>query len=289
MAKPKVLFPLQSPTLLNNLAQSNLWEVVYTELEPVDFQEKELIKVPRWDGEPVDLVVGCTEAHFRWFAERDSLSAYYHMIHSMDPSDMGNPPPGASIVGLQENGLELCKSRYHVSSTHLLSPAYEPKPVWKWAPMDPWSVMSRPKNRAPSIRERMAYLSRGIPPLKLFGQGQPHGFLSGPAREERMASSSCYVSMVGRESGFGLMEHEAMAAGIPVVARVWGDVRGLPGLARSDEELLELASKCCVDRSFAEYVSEAGLEYIRERRTKASLDYTVQRLLDHALARFFLD
>lgn len=285
MQKPVALFALQSPTLLNNLAQSDLWEIRYVEIGASDFQEKELLDIPEWTDEKVSLFVGCTREHERWALEHLLGVPDYHMIHSSDPKDMGDPPAGLHVVGMQRRGLELYDAQYAPASAHLLSPCYEPQAAWHWVPGEPWGMMSRPWNRRPTTQKRMAHLNERLPSLALFGQGQPGGFLAGSAKAARMARCSCYVAMVGEEAGFGLMEHEAMAYGVPVIARQWGDVRGLPGLARTDAELLEKARRCCVDKGFAEAVSAAGLEYIRAHRSRQALDESVARLLRHAERR----
>jgi len=287
---PTILFALQAPTLLNNFAQiPEVWDVRYVKTHDVDFAEEALLEVPEWDGTVPALFVGCGPHHEAWAAQHLPDVPSFTMIHTSDPEDMGGRQFGKHIIGMQRKGLDLASWRWKPKSTHFLSIAYEPKPVWSWSPDEPWSMMSRPQHRRPGTQARMKFLKDNLPYLSLYGQDQPDGFLTGAARAEVLANSSCYVSMVGPEAGVGLMEHEAMAAGIPVVARSWGDIESnmpdYPGLADTDEKLLALAIRCSWDRSFAEYVAEAGLRYIELYRTRESLVDSATTLLAFAAAR----
>jgi hypothetical protein len=276
---PTILFALQAPTLLNNFAQiPEVWDVRYVKTGPVDFAEESLLEVPEWDGAPLSLFVGCDASHEAWAVSHLLDVPSYTMIHTSDPNGMGGRQFGKHLIGMQRHGLNLAAWHLKPKSTHYLSIAYEAKPSWTWAPDEPWSVMSRPQHRRPGTQARMA-----------FGQDQPDGFLVGAARAEVLANSSCYVSMVGPEAGVGLMEHEAMAAGVPVVARAWGDLLDnmpdYPGIARDDSELLALALQCSVNRGFAEHVAEAGLRYTKLFRTRESLVQSATSLLEHAAIR----
>jgi hypothetical protein len=279
---PTILFALQAPTLLNNFAQiPEVWDVRYVKTGPVDFAEESLLEVPEWDGAPLSLFVGCDASHEAWAVSHLLDVPSYTMIHTSDPNGMGGRQFGKHLIGMQRHGLNLAAWHLKPKSTHYLSIAYEAKPSWTWAPDEPWSVMSRPQHRRPGTQARMAFLR--------YGQDQPDGFLVGAARAEVLANSSCYVSMVGPEAGVGLMEHEAMAAGVPVVARAWGDLLDnmpdYPGIARDDSELLALALQCSVNRGFAEHVAEAGLRYTKLFRTRESLVQSATSLLEHAAIR----
>lgn len=281
---PQILFALQAPTLLNNLAQiPDVWDVRWVEVGSVDFQEKELLDVPEWDGEVPVAFVGCSPDHERWAYDNLRGIPYLNLIHSSDPEHMNGNPSGKRCVTLQSRGAEVLRGAFDVSWTHVLSPAYECKPAWTWTSSCPWAVMSRPWARKPSTVARASFVQRSIPCLRMYGQVQPMGFLAGNSKSNQMAKSSCLVSMVDHTSGFGLMEHEAMVAGVPVVARVWGDMveeaPGHPALANSDEELVTLARRCCTDKRFAEEVSAAGLDYIRRCRTLDRLRDSASELL----------
>jgi hypothetical protein len=287
---PTILFALQAPTLLNNFAQiPEVWDVRYVKTGPVDFAEESLLEVPEWDGALLSLFVGCDASHEAWAARHLLDVPSYTMIHTSDPNGMGGRQFGKHMIGMQRHGLNIAEWHWKPKSTHYLSIAYEAKPSWTWAPYRPWSVMSRPQHRRPGTQARMAFLRDKLPYLSLYGQDQPDGFLVGAARAEVLANSSCYVSMVGPEAGVGLMEHEAMAAGVPVVARAWGDLLDnmpdYPGIARDDSELLALALQCSVNRGFAEHVAEAGLRYTKLFRTRESLVQSATSLLEHAAIR----
>jgi hypothetical protein len=287
---PTILFALQAPTLLNNFAQiPEVWDVRYVKTGPVDFAEESMLEVPEWDGTVPDLFVGCDASHEAWAFRHLIGVPSYTMIHTSDPNDMGGRQIGKHLIGMQRHGLNLAAWHLKPRSMHYLSIAYDAKPSWTWAPDEPWSMMSRPQHRRPGTQARMAFLKEKVPHLKLYGQDQPDGFLAGAERAEVLANSSCYVSMVGPEAGVGLMEHEAMAAGVPVVARAWGDLLDnmpdYPGIARDDNELFDLALRCSMDRSFAEHVAEAGLRYTRLFRTRESLVQSATSLLEHAAGR----
>jgi hypothetical protein len=287
---PTILFALQAPTLLNNFAQiPEVWDVRYVKTGPVDFAEESLLEVPEWDGALLSLFVGCDASHEAWAARHLLDVPCFTMIHTSDPNDMGGRQFGKHLIGMQRHGLNLAAWHLKPKSTHYLSIAYEAKPSWTWAPDEPWSMMSRPQHRRIGTQARMKFLKEKLPHLKLYGQDKPDGFLTGATRTEVLAHSSCYVSMVGPEAGVGLMEHEAMAAGVPVVARAWGDLKSnmpdYPALADNDDDLLALAIRCSWDRSFAEYVAEAGLRYTKLYRTRESLVQSATELLAFAEKR----
>jgi hypothetical protein len=75
----------------------------------------------------------------------------------------------------------------------------------------------------------------------------------------------------------------------PWVARAWGDLKSnmpdYPALADNDDDLLALAIRCSWDRSFAEYVAEAGLRYTKLYRTRESLVQSATELLAFAEKR----
>lgn len=260
-----------------------MWDLRWVQVENVDFQEKELIDIPEWDGEVPVAFVGCSPGHERWAHVNLRGIPYISMIHQSDHERMGGDQSGKKCLTLQRAGAVVLSKHYAVEWAHVLSPSYSCNVVWSWEPSSPWGMMSRPLHRKPSTLARSHFVQRSIPCLRMYGQGQPMGFLSGPGKASRMASSSCFVSMVDHMSGFGLMEHEAMASGVPVVARAWGDMAeeapGHPGLASSDEELVRLARRCCLDRGFAEEVSAAGLDYIRRCRTLDRLRDSAEGLL----------
>lgn len=281
---PQILFALQSPTLLNNLAQiRDVWDLRWVQVENVDFQEKELIDVPEWDGEVPVAFVGCSPDHERWAHRNLRGVPYISMIHSCDKRYTNGDPSNKVCLCLTDRGRRMISSNFAVRYSHVIRPHYRAELAWEWRSGDPWGVMSRPANRKGETLARSNFLGRSLPALKMYGQGQPGGFISGQSKVERMAMSSCFVSMVDHTSGFGLMEHEVMAAGVPLVARVWGDMAEEapehPGLASSDEDIVRLARRCCTDRGFAKEVSAAGLDYIRRCRTLDRLRGSATELL----------
>lgn len=259
------------------------WAIATKNLSNETFAEKELCKVPTWEGGRPDLFVGCIPEHHAWAFYNAPGVPRLHAIHSSDPRDMGGDPSGLDIIGFQKSGLEIAERSFRVRSTTFVSLWYEPKPVWSWGSGQPFSIMSRPWHRKPTTQDRMKLAMANIVGMKLYGEGQPHGFLT-EGKTAVMKSASCYVSMVGIDGGFGLSEHEAMAMGCPVIARRWGDMAvdfpKYPGFADSDEHLVALANACASDEKFARYLSEACIDYVAKFRTRQKFEDSVGMILD---------
>ncbi len=264
------------------------WDVATKNLSNETFAERDLCKVPVWDCGRPDLFVGCIPEHHTWAFYNVPGVPRVHAIHSSDPMDMGGDPSGLDIIGFQQSGLKIAASKFRLRSTTFLSLWYEPKPVWSWSGGKPFSIMSRPWHRKDATRTRMAMSLSEIRNMKLYGEGQPGGFLV-EGKEATMRSASCYVSMVGIDGGFGLSEHEAMAMGCPIVARRWGDMAvdfpKYPGFADDDDHLMALANACASDEVFARSLSEAGLEYIAKHRTRPRFEDSVGSLIDRFVTR----
>jgi hypothetical protein len=295
---PRIVAALQSPTLLNNLAQiKDTWSIEVVDLTDARdaFKEASLLRLPTYDGNPegVAMFWGCDEKHLRWASHHLPDVPQAFLAHSGLPEFIGPSANGRLVVGFLRDNLAAALRAFNPAGIHYVSPAYEARPRWSWRHARAWTMMSRPSARyAPtlaSFRKLIQLTNEAVGAQssdqwhRLHGEGQPYGFLDGEAREDLIVGSSCYLSFEQPWGGFGLAEHEAMAAGVPLCAKSWGDMpeeaRCHPGIGDTEQQVATAAARCLRDAVFAREVSEAGLEYIRKHRTMAALERTARGLL----------
>jgi len=275
----RILAANQSPTLLNNLAQvSDLWTIQVKHTEAHDtLSETSLGLCEEWDGDQPDQFWACAGHHVHWARTVLPGVEIVYFLHNGRRDDGEAAKEhfrGLRVVCMSQSNALTAATVGGARSVHFLSPAYEDNPVWAWLPGIAWSTMSRPSTRDPRSLDIMRKVTESCSAVRsyhvVYGQDQPAGFLCGAKKRAFLQGSSCYASFVRDDSGFGLAEHEAMAAGVPVIAQAWGDLPaeypGHPGLCGSPEEVADKVARCCADKDFADSVSEAGLEYIRRSR-----------------------
>ena len=292
----RIVAAMQSPTLLNNLAQiRDVWSIEVVDLtdERDAFKESSLLELSRYDGTAgsVDMFWGCDEKHMRWANENLPGVPQAFFAHSGLPEYVGPSANGRLVVGMLLANLRMVATNFQPDSLHRLSPAYEAKPRWTWCPQKAWTMMSRPEARSAktlaSFQRVIVLAEEKYSPSPwwhlLYGQGQSRGFIGPEERERHLSRCSCYLSFQQPYGGFGLAEHEAMAAGTPVCAIRWGDMAdeapNHPGIRETEREVAAAAVRCLSDEGFAREVSEAGLEYIRKWRTRERLVLSARGLL----------
>lgn len=277
-----VVVALQSPTLFNQLAISNEWNLW---MEPIGNHEKlmeaTLPRIPplgRMDPIP-DAVFVCAPSHIEMARRRWPHAKIVWVFHNgfqpLLPDKCNHEIDGAIAFSHR-----VCRaqSAYHGIKVRYISVAYEPSPRWKWNPDAFWSMRNRPSTRTEDV-PMVVSLSMRDQSFTCYGQDQPGGFVDNMRREELVRSCTAYVSCLPRLAGFGLAEHEAMAAGVPVLATPWGDMEEeapfYPSMARTLEELPRIASDLNINPSMAQYTSTMGLNYIGSCRTVASMDKSI--------------
>lgn len=102
---------------------------------------------------------------------------------------------------------------------------------------------------------------------------------------ELRSHCSTYLSALPKEAGFGLTEHENLAAGVPVIGSRWGDMdsemsAGYWCLHDRHANQVSALKQLAVDHDAAKQVSERGLDFIAEQRTPQRMEESIQQLLD---------
>jgi glycosyltransferase involved in cell wall biosynthesis len=120
--------------------------------------------------------------------------------------------------------------------------------------------------------------------IVMYGQETAGGFLDSRAKYDLQGACSCYVSPLPPWAGFGLAQHECLSAGVPLAGLIWGDLEEelpapYPALTETLDDLAEAVERLCTEQSFAEALSEAGLAYIAQHRTKTQTERSIQRFL----------
>jgi len=286
--RPTVVFALQSPTLLNVLAKSKRWQLEVADLGDHPGQESALLEAPAYRGGPVDHVFVCSPEHWRRAREQFPRARLWWLVHNglpgIIPADI--QPERAVALSRRVAGLQrLVRPDLPIL---VVTPAYEPRRVWSWAP-GAWTMVSRPATRHPEHLHNVERV-RALADVdhELYGEGEPGGFLYPEDREKKQSACSAYLSALPRWSGFGLAEHECLAAGVPVVGSRWGDMP-----EEMPEEYVGLVDapsvQAAVLRSLADPVhgpalgrtlSEIGLAFIAGHRRLEQMEEGIQEVID---------
>lgn len=281
--KPLVVWALQAPTLLNLLARSAAWRLTVADLGDASMlKEAELLRAERYrSGDPAVVFV-CTPDHLAAARQRFPRSRHVWVLHNGRRQLL---PPTADVAET------LCLS-HHVArlqqrdgiTGHVVVPAYEPSLGFRWTPNKLFVMMSRPSSRTGEREHLLNMVERASGKRATrYGQDQAGGFLYD--RAAVYADCSGYLSALPDWAGFGLAEHEALAAGVPVIGnRRWGDMEEeLPdysGLQGSVSEQGRAAKRVAEDAEFAAQLSERGIEFISAHRTRARMDAGITSLLE---------
>jgi len=226
----RILAANQAPTLLNNLNQAPEWDIQVVYLEDRNaFSESRLGACPDWDGQPVDQFWACAGHHVeRAQATFGPQVEIVYLIHDGLPEASRQHFRGRRVICMSEANAEAVRRVGGAKSAHVIQPAYEAKLVWEWLPDIAWTTMSRPQHRTLAHHALLARITEACAAVggqhDIYGQDQPAGFLEGAKKRAFLEASSCYAAFSLPSGGFGLSEHEAMAAGVPVVAWAWGDM-----------------------------------------------------------------
>lgn len=284
--KPRVVFALQSPTLLNKLVASSHWTLEVADLGDSSFAERELLQAPLYSSGDVELVVVATPAHLSRARSRWPTARHVWAVHNGRPDMLHADADGLPVLAFSHRVAQLQRwVRPHLVIDYI-RPFYVAYPIWTWKRNCVWMMLSRPDTRHPThtVFNDTVVAWAGVTPL-VFGEGQPGGFLPDPTPYLR--SSSAYLSSLPFWAGFGLAQHECFAAGVPLVCSRWGDTpEEIPAsytalvddLFEQAQALKLIASED--GRAYAERMSAIGLQYISEKRTLASMEEDIERFLD---------
>lgn len=288
-----VVAAAQSPTLLNSLAQARQWSFRVADLGDCrGLAEMSALTVPPWqhgvDREP-QIVFVCTPMQFEVALARWPKAQILWFIHNgrergLLPVDYEDRIAGA--VCFSEHLRWICQAG-RKRPFYFLSMPYEPAPEWSWAPNSLWTMRNRADTRSDDGLNVIAAITDGFAHT-YYGQGHPTAFADDATKRRLRGSCSAYVSALHRTAGFGLAEHEAFAAGVPVIGGWWGD---LPselssrywGLQHDIRSMRAAIERVAQSPAWASELSALGLEYIAKHRTVARFEETVAALLSAVL------
>lgn len=296
---PRVVWIAQAPTLLTRLACSEAWNMQVVCLKDAHLlAENPQLQAPVWDGSPegVAIAFACAPDHVDWIAQNLPNARLVVVAHQGYAQKLPPCPETTPVVAFSEECAMFVRETIgrHVS---VIRPWFETKNVWKWQADTVWTMMSRP-----STREILssAFLNTASSLAKVqihvYGQDQPDGFLDSTQRDAKFASCSSYFSALVPRAGFGLAEHEAMSRGCPVVGAWWGDLatlnrQGFVGIYKQAFTdfgdiygLAALADRAACDKFWCENMSEAQLDYVRDRYSRGAMDVSIQQTLDEILS-----
>jgi hypothetical protein len=288
---PVAVFGFQAPTLLSIFASCPVWDVRIGRLgDDVGCDEIQLLDVEQWDTGAADVFFVTSPMQMASALRLKSPKAKVVWVQhngrlSFDPSFLDNPIDAVLCMSDRNaRQIEAYKARPPVFSVH---PAYTFNPVWAWKPEASWTVKSRPWARDQAALEDLYSVIREAHAYDhaWYGQGQPRGFLSHVGKQALLRSCSCYVSCLPEWAGFGLTEHECMAAGVPVVGSRWGDTQQMGANAYLDDD--RWCQVEALKRLRASPASQADLdaqaEYIRSWCSPARMREDIEILLGEIL------
>lgn len=288
---PRVVAAIQAPTLLNILSKSPAWKLEAADLgDAKGLDEASLLRVPRWDGraEGVCMVLVCTPLHLENARSLFPKAKHVWCAHNGRKDILALP--GSRLMHyltFSHRNRAMVMAHVPEASVSVISPAYTPRRVWSWTNALSWTLRNRPKTRRPDVDTAIARIleDAGIDNHRVFGQDQPLGFATPEIRTTLLCRSSAYLSPLPPWAGFGLAEHEAMAAGCPLVGlRDWGDFMAEPyellGLCKTTVEAANALALCRADKHYADAVGESGTAYVAARCTADRMDRSIVETIE---------
>lgn len=303
----KVVWAIQSPTLLNILARGP-WDMYAADLGDTEtLGGLGQLAVPQWDGaaEGVAAVFACSPAHVE-NARRLLPTVPIVLVAHQAYSQKLPPCDGCTHVicfsesvryyvrrGLANASVAQASTRWFdkIREVRCIRPCFECRPVWKWAPGQPWSMMDRPQTREPiAAAPLLTIKQRASVDIRIYGQDQAAGMLDAEAKARLFASSSCYVSAMHARAGVGLAEHEAIAAGCPVVGVRWGDfllshAAGVQGMLEFADlfEIAQLVDRVCIEGDLARTIANTQVEFLHRSHTLERMTLDIDRVMDDTI------
>lgn len=307
--RPIVLFALQAPTLLNLLVDTYAWDLRCQPMGDAGALAETALLDPRirgLEGDVPDLMVVCSPDHLR-AAEQLQADLGKHIpivwaAHNGYETHLTHKWAGP-LLTFSANNLHahVPDSRENVFVIRPHVPLREIHPrahqnVEAGAHRFFWTMQNRPETRSIVTQTRVALLARAVDELRdagvrltVYGQGHPGGFLPPDKRAEHLCWCPAYVSALPSCAGFGLAEHEALAAGSPLISYAWGDtfvtLADYPGLVHNLEGLKRQLLHLSVDDGCErKRYKEAGFYALSTHYTRRFMEDGIIRLLDGLLS-----
>jgi hypothetical protein len=293
LPKPLVVWAIQSPTILNRLARSQAWRLRVADLgDSTGFRERELLACRQYDagdGDP-NFVFVCSMMQLQTARHRFPRATMVFVAHQGYPFRIMHLLKEVSCIAtFCSSHADVYQDLLPLHRSRALIPVFVPEPTWQWSPETLWTVLSRPGGRHPmasaGVHEILYLMAEARPKQRpshvWYGQDQPGGFLDEAGISAKKSRCSAYLTMLPPKSGIGLVEHECMAAGVPIVGARWadllrlGDVRSLHDYF-SFERIREECFELCDSEAYARSVSEDGLQYVSERFSQRAMDQSIE-------------
>lgn len=292
---PVVVWALQAPTLLNRLATSERWQLLWCDLgDAGGLAERSQCNAERFKGPGrVDYVVVCTELQLKTarstFPRAKVLWALHNGRADLLPAaaaEVSHFVTFSHRVAAMHAG---AMGPYREHKIHVVVPEYEaelaPRGTWSHKRDAAWVMKSRPATRRPDHLRNIRYVSQksGVT-TAIYGQDQERGFLGPAGKDFLMARSTAYLSALPYWAGFGLAEHECLARGTPIVGTRWGDMAiEMPAEYGLDDDLDRVAARLfdlSENPRLGVRLSDLGQEFVRERRSVRRMNRDIERLCD---------
>jgi len=282
----EVVAAVQSPGLFDILTTATAWSLKMCDLGDVaGMTEMASLRSPVVSPSSVkpSVVIVCTPAHLSRAQDKWPSAKIVWAIHNgrerwLLPQSLEHHV--SAVVCFSER-VRWLASAGKTLPHFFVSPAYEPRPRWSWRANMFWTLRNRPNGRLDDRDNVIPAVMRGLAHT-FYGQRQPAGPADTERKEQLIASCSAYVSCLDRAAGFGLAEHEAMAAGVPVIGAPWGDMDAEAydyPFAYDLRDLHLRATHVATNRETAEQMSRLGLEYISRHRSFDRMNQTIASLM----------
>lgn len=282
-----IVFALQSPTLLNQLARTTEWDLSVTDLgDTAGLTELRWLAVPTFTGKrsEVAYVAVCTPHQYQRAGNLYPRAKRVWVLHNGQPHM--TPRAGRLALCFSHRVAALHAARAPDLRIGVVVPCYAAEPRWQaWGPRL-WTMVNRPALDRSEYLGNIQALSKGYP-LEAYGQGWTPGILDGPARLELERRCAAYLTPLPDWAGFGLAQHECLARGVPLVGSRWGDLgseltpayTALVDDPRAQRVALERLFDPSDGPAYAAELSRLGLDFIRQARSQEVMDRSIREVL----------
>jgi hypothetical protein len=283
---PRVLFAHQAPTLIDNVAASPLWDVSVVDLgDSAGFDERKLLNTKPGTTAGADWVFVCSPEQLRQARGIRGVKVCWVLHNGKEAPVKTLLKSGAvhRIACMSQRNADQIRAWFGTSvPISVLRPSYEPAMTWEWIANVSWTIKSRPwarDQRALELVHRVIREARAFD-HRWYGQGQPNGFIMPGEKAALMRCCSCYVSCLPEWAGFGLTEHECMAAGVPVVGSRWGDTTRMTSQGMLHDDISVQIEYLNAARRMQAYICDVQFQYLRDVCSPAMRDRSIEEFLN---------